>query len=201
MVFVSCLGSTSWTLLLLFDLCWELISCTMFVWLAGRQILNIVLFPTCRGPISWRLFLFHFLGTHMLHMMFVFCKRVLAQIVHIVCLLLWGAISFTYLLFHFLRVYRPWNVALVFVPTFGVECTQHHVWRPPEARDMTTFVNRVFVQRSLGVMTMVEKSIKHYIEWCSRNTKRLNIGSRYKHITILCYCDIRILQDYLGVIS
>ena len=32
---------------------------------------------------------------------------------------------------------------------------------------------------------MVEKSVKNYIEWCSRSTKRLGLGRRYDDIMIL----------------
>ena len=61
------------------------------------------------------------------------------------------------------------------------------------ARDMSIFVKHVFLQRPVGVMTMVEKSVKHYMEWWSQDTKRMNIGARYEHIMILCYYDIMIL--------
>ena len=45
---------------------------------------------------------------------------------------------------------------------------------------------RISLQRSFGVITIAEKSIENYIEWCSQNTKRMNVGSRYQH---------RIFQD------
>ena len=30
-------------------------------------------------------------------------------------------------------------------------------------------------------MTIAEKSVEIYIEWCSRNTNRMNVASRYQH--------------------
>ena len=53
---------------------------------------------------------------------------------------------------------------------FHVEHIQSHVWGPLGAQSLSTFVEHVFIQRSLGVKTIAEKSIANYIEWCSQNT-------------------------------
>ena len=86
----------------------------------------------------------------------------------------------------FLGTTGPGRYPILFVVKFHMEHTQNYAWGPPEARDMTTFVKRLFLlQRSFGVMTMVEKSIKNYIGWYTQNAKRMNVGSRYQHIMIL----------------
>ena len=54
----------------------------------------------------------------------------------------------------------------------------------PWGRDMSIFVKHVFLRRSLGFTTTLEKSVADYVEWCFQNTKRMNVGSRYEHIMI-----------------
>ena len=39
--------------------------------------------------------------------------------------------------------------------------------------------------RSSWVITMVEKSVKSYIEWCSQRTRKLDFGPRYHDIMII----------------
>ena len=46
-------------------------------------------------------------------------------------------------------------------------------------------------------MTMVEQSVKNYIESCFQNTERMNVGSRYDvffDIVTLWYFDLMILS-------
>ena len=51
----------------------------------------------------------------------------------------------------------------------------------------------IIIKRSLLVGTIVKKSIKNCIGWCSQNTTRMKFGLHHQHIMILWYCKIRIL--------
>ena len=72
------------------------------------------------------------------------------------------------------------------VVTIRMECIQNHVAGPRGSRDMTTFVKHVFfLRRSLWVITMVEKRVKVYIEWCSQSRQRLDFDLRYEDIMMI----------------
>jgi len=73
-----------------------------------------------------------------------------------------------------------------------MECTENYVWGSPGVRDMSIFAKHAFWQRSLWVITIVEKSVKKYIRWSYQSTKRFGVGPRHKDITIILYYDIMI---------
>ena len=75
---------------------------------------------------------------------------------------------------------------------FHVEYIQNHVWGPLGARVMSIFVKAYFFPRTLWVRSMVKKSVKNYIEWCSQSAKRLIVGQRSEHILVRSYDDIMI---------
>ena len=79
----------------------------------------------------------------------------------------------------------PGGCPLVAVVKFYGECTENHVWGPLGVRDMSIFVKHVFLQSSLPVITVVEKSVKNCIGWCSQIAKRMNFRSYCDHIIIL----------------
>ena len=64
-------------------------------------------------------------------------------------------------------VYEPWDVVPRITRKPLVECSKNDVWRPLGARDMSIFAKHVFLQRSLGVVTIVGNSVENYVGWCS----------------------------------
>ena len=50
---------------------------------------------------------------------------------------------------------------------------------------MAAFVNKVVFEEDAGVITIFEKSVENYIDWCSTNTKRMDFRTRHGNIITL----------------
>ena len=61
---------------------------------------------------------------------------------------------------------------------------------------MSIVVKRVFVQKPLGVITIVLNSVENNTEWTFHNAQIVYFGSRYEHIMILGYYTIMISSCY-----
>ena len=70
----------------------------------------------------------------------------------------------------------------------------------PLGPEIRAYVKHVCLPEvAVGVVrTIVEKSIKTYIEWCSENAKRIDFGPLYEHIMILKYSNTVTLGPYSG---
>ena len=51
------------------------------------------------------------------------------------------------------------------------------------------------------MITMVEKSVKHYIEWCSQNRKRWDFGPRYDGIMISVENDFGVVIHFWDLVN
>ena len=89
-------------------------------------------------------------------------------------------------------VYKQWEVSQLSNHKVSRGMQSKSCLGTPWAWEVSIVVKHVLLRISFGVMTMVEKSSRDYIEWYPQNTKRMNLVSRYQHIMIFRHCDLMI---------